>query len=457
MTERDAMERKFVFFVAMNFLTKLFNRNDSDIAVPDIKFGRFSDSYKSDKKYQLWDQALEKYEKEDYLVTYELFFDYLRDDELKNVITEKGDDWIKFNIYQGSKLIEGYIKDKKIFAEAKVAQTDGLEIGFLRRIIELNYKLKYCRYALDPSHNITVVFTASVLDSSPYKLYYALKELSTQADKQDDLLLDDFQSLRPINMGHIRDISEEEKQVKFRFVQTELEKALHTYDHGKLNKAMYPGGISYLLLSALYKIDYLTKPEGVTMDEIEKVHQLFFANNNEQVTKKNLDIASALREMQKITEADFHKEIYEVMSTFGITAPTSHEQFNTFAQNELPKMQWYADNNYTEIAISVPDYIVGYALYNFALPLPLKELLHLYFQITENAFFMKLGYKENFHKEDGSIKTGEIKSRIQKMRAKHKAKYPMFNPKLKLINYSTILSFSTSYITMCTQLDLRKS
>ena len=46
---------------------------------------------------------------------------------------------------------------------------------------------------------------------------------------------------------------------------------LHEVDDGKLNPIQYPGGITYLLLDAIYKLDFLVRPEGQTMETIERI------------------------------------------------------------------------------------------------------------------------------------------------------------------------------------------
>ena len=62
----------------------------------------------------------------------------------------------------------------------------------MRRLVESNYVLEYSRYGLDDDDNLVIKFDTSALDASPYKLYYALKEVAANADKQDDLLLDEI-------------------------------------------------------------------------------------------------------------------------------------------------------------------------------------------------------------------------------------------------------------------------
>jgi len=440
----------------MNFLSKIFTNKTSTDELPNIRFGRFSDSYKTDDKYDAWDRSLEEFEQKKYLSCYRLFLEYLKDDATHNVMTTEKNGEISFEMLQGSKRITGKIANGRIFAEAKIAIVKKTQIGFLRKLVELNFGLKYCRYALDPENNITIVFNSYFIDGSPYKLYYALKELSTHADKQDDILLKKFDQLESINNGHIRSIPQAEKLAKYNFLIEEVKDVIYEYDFGKLNKATYPGGISYLLLSCVYKLDYLIKPEGPTMDAFEVIHGSFFKNNGDPVTKKNLDIAKKLRKLIKSEEDSFSGEIYEVMSTFGITAPTSYAQYASFVEGEIKNMDWYKENKHPKIAISVPSYIVGYSLFSFALPTPCKELLHLYYRITENTYFQNLGIAESFMKH-GKFDSRKIKKELSQIRNAYKSEYPLFAPNAKLLEYSDLVTFARSFVLMTTSLDMRRA
>ena len=63
--------------------------------------------------------------------------------------------------------------------------------------------MNFGRFALGESNELLVVFDTYTLDGSPYKLYFALKEMATQADKFDDLLLDEFDMLKPVEVSHL--------------------------------------------------------------------------------------------------------------------------------------------------------------------------------------------------------------------------------------------------------------
>lgn len=442
----------------MGIFNKIFGLTANASEHPDIMFGRYNDSYKSDEKYKSWDRSLDHFEKQEYFKSYKQFLEYLKDEKTNNVMYEYDESQkkISFLIYQGSKTVEGVIHEDRITAEAKIAKSEVNELGILRKLIEMNFNLKYSRYALDRDENITMVFNSYFLDCSPYKLYYALKELSTSADKHDDLFINKFEGLEPLNNGHIRDIEKEEKQIKFKFLKEKIGFVLDQFENGKLDKTTYPGGKTFQLLDAVYKLDYLLKPEGLIMESFENIHKGFFKNDNNTVHKKNSNIVKELKKIQEVNLPEFETEIYEVLSTFGVTVPTSYEQYKTFAQAELANMDWYVDNKYLGVGRAIPSYIVGYSLFNYALPRPLTKLFHLYYNITECGFFKELGFKCQFLEEQGKLNEKEIKRSLGSIRQEFKQTYPNFNPRKYHLNYQTLESFSKSFIVMTLNLNLEK-
>jgi len=178
----------------MSIFEHFFGKKDDATASDSkISFGRFSDSYKQTRQYDAWDLALEKFENEDYLESYIAFLDYLNDETEENVKYHQHDGRLEFEILQGSKKISGTADRKKIRVEARIATALSLNIDFMQRLIEQNFGLNYSRFGLDIENNITIVFDSFVLDASPYKLYYAIRELAINADKFDDLLIDEFE------------------------------------------------------------------------------------------------------------------------------------------------------------------------------------------------------------------------------------------------------------------------
>jgi len=430
----------------MGFLDYFFN-SKKKAELPKIQFGRFSDAYKTELKYDAWDQALTLFEEGDHLQAYAKFFDYLTDDMIGNVEIQKEADQINFALYQGSKKIVGVADHSAVVAEAKIAKTSDLHIGFTRKLLEENFQLKYCRYALDQDNNITAVFSTSIIDGSPYKLYYALKELATHADKKDDILVSEFDSVQQINHGHIREISREERHLKYKYLCDEIDKVLSMIDGTSLNIHNYPGAESYAFLDLAYRLDYLLKPEGNTMEIIDEIHNMYFQNQLTTPEQKNRAIRKQIKKIRAATFEEFTQEIYEVKSTFGVTQPSGLVRIQEFISSELKNMDWYYANKHDDFARCIPSYIVGYALYNYSMPAPMRDLFNLYYQITDYDFFANLGIDGKYLSGNNFDKSKIIKE-IRSIIEKHEHEYPSLSFDSKSLAFTNMCLMCKSYLMM---------
>src|SRR5205085_9747646 len=173
-----------------------------------------------------------------------------------------------FELYQGYKIIRGHYDQHEFEAEAVLVLMPQPNVPVMRRLLEMNFGLYYCRYALN-GEKIYMFFDSDLETANPSKLYYGLKELATKADKQDDLLVQDFTTLNPIDTDHIMEIPVEEKIVKFNYFKKFIKETLDLINSIDIDK--YSGGIAYLLLALAYRIDYLVVPEGKLLSELEKI------------------------------------------------------------------------------------------------------------------------------------------------------------------------------------------
>ena len=440
----------------MGIFSKIFGKHQEKIKQPDIQFGRYTDAYKSDAKYDAWDKAIKKFEGKSYLDSIKLFFEYLRDDELGNVEYEEQDVKILFNLYQGSKKITGYANQEKFIAEGKIAKVDALNIGFLRRLLEQNFNLKYGRYCLDKEGDMSIVFDTLSIDGSPYKLYYALKEVSLAADKQDDILIEEFDELTRVNTGHIIDLSDHEKTTKAKYIKKSINSVLKEIESGKLNPTQYPGGITYLLLETIYRLDFLTRPEGTTMEAFERMHRQYFSSDGLTTIKKNHVLVGELKKILDRSDRKLKDELYRTISTFGIINPSNHERFSNFVEGELNNMDWYLENGYEKVALAIPGYICGYSLFSYSMPEPDRDFLLLYFQITEWEYFLDLGFQIPYYIRESGLQKQAIKEAIFNIIELHKPKYHKLHAPIKKLNFSSLPMFAKSYLEMVASMDLSR-
>lgn len=425
---------------------------------PDFSFGRYTDAYKTADNYVAWDRSLKAFEDGRYLESCEAFMAYLFDPREDNVKWKPEEGKLYFEFYQGSKRVTGFADTEQLRATAGIARMDSPNAELLHRLTAMNYEMKYSRFAIDASDCLTVVFDSPINDASPHKLYHALKEMALRADKQDDLLLNEFgDSLSPTEIKHLRELSPEEKQLKLGFLQTHIQSVVDYLSKGELEPEEQPGAVAYLLLDLVYRLDYLLIPEGYTMEALERMHRMYFAREEDHpVTFKNVRLLSELQHLLRRAPESFAEELYDGKSTFGITLPANHDRLASLIDSELPNMDWYQDNGYPEVARAVPGYIAGYALFNYAIPPPDKDLLQLYYRVCEDDYFRKLGYQQQFLDRDGRPARRAIRAAISDIADRHTGAYPRLRPALSQLSFDNLANFGRSYLRMVRELDLSK-
>lgn len=432
----------------MGFFEDLFNRSTGRKA-DDVKLGRFSDAYKPTAHQRIWEDSLLAFESEEYLQAIKLLLQFLLNADENNIEWKETAEGLSFDLFQGSKVVRGEMNALHFRAEVKVAKAKTLNIGLSRKLLERNYLLKYSRFAIDAHDHILLIFDSYTVDASPNKIYQGLKEMATQADKLDDLILDEFKDLEAINIEHIIPRSEEQKEKQWMYLNQQLRDCFHEIEHGKLNIDQFPGGLSFLLLALNYKLDYLLTPEGFLMDNLEQNHRTYFGNSNHEIGHRNNVFIKSFRKIMERDKEEIKREFYDTISTFGLPAPTPHETLVQLIQKELVNLQWYKDNNHTAIALAIPSYIVGYSLFNYALPKPDMDLLQLFYKITEPDFF-----------DGGQFFNGEklisrsIKKEIDRIEEEYKAIYPLLKVDTSILKFDSLVNFSETYLMMIKNLDL---
>lgn len=261
----------------------------------------------------------------------------------------------------------------------------------MRRLLEMNFNLYYSRYALD-QERLCMRFDSSIDSANPSKLYYGLKELSTKADKQDDLLVQDFSALKAMDIEHIEVIPEQEKELKYDYMQRWIRETLDNI--APLDAEKFSGGITYMLLSLAYRIDYLIAPEGSLLYAIEKIAGIYFQKDERPVGEKNRDMLEEFNKLLLKTKEEVFPLLYRSRNTFSIVAPQVHKSVSDAVHNAIQNMVWYRDNNYPYIANRILEYGISYCQYSFSLPKVITEFFHLFMMVNYADYFEALGFKE---------------------------------------------------------------
>lgn len=425
---------------------KLFGwgkKKPEERADPGVIFGRYSDNNKTPAKVNRWTDADNHFKEKKYPESLDAFFDYLTDERAGNVIYERNGAEGRFSIFQGSKIVRGNFSPEGLSAEVTLARMPQPSVPVMRRLLELNFNLYYSRYAME-ADRLCMRFDTETISASPSKLYYGLKELATRADKQDDLLVQDFSNLVSSDTEHITPLPDAEKEVKYRFLQQWIKETLETI--ATLDADKFSGAHAYLLLSLIYRIDYLVAPEGKLLYHLERIHGIYFKKDERPVTEKNRDMAEEFRKMLALPAEEVYSNLFRSKYTFAIVAPQAFKTIGESIHAANQNMVWYRDNNYPAIASRITEYGISYCQYSYSLPQAITQLFHLYMQVNYADYFGALGYSHLYYNpatnrfdEDG------ISSRIYAIQQEWKEKYPLMDFKTQNLRFDSLVNFNLTF------------
>jgi hypothetical protein len=441
----------------MSFLQWFFGKQELPKTKPNIRFGRFTDAYKTTKQLAHWENARVAFEQDDFFVSCKELLRYISDERENNVSWNENEKDVSFTIIQGSQKIIGNFNHTMLSAEVAIAKASSLNVGLLRRLIDQTTTLSYTSYALTPDNVIVIRFSTSAADGSPYKVFFGLKEMATNADKQDDLLLHDFETLKIVDESLRIGISEDEKNIKYAFWVAEIQNTFLNLEKLKVKIEQQPKTASYLMLDTIYKIEYLICPEGYTSDMLEQAQFQYFLNDNKNIEQKNSALKKTLQQLVELPQEVFYKEMYRTKATFGVAQAVSHDAFIQQLDSELPQIDWYIRSEQERVSEAICNNIVGFCSLNCTLPKPVQALFHLYFEILEADFFQKIGFNASYYKDDKSFNVQNIKAALQFITEENKIQYPQCKPSTETIDFSARTLFAKSYLMMIRNLDLSRA
>jgi hypothetical protein len=425
---------------------KLFGRGrkrEESLAPPDMHFGRYSDNNKPVPKVNRWTEADTLHKAKKYTEGLDAFFDYLRDDTIQNVAYERNGAEGRFHLYQGSKIVRGHFNKEVLKAEVTLARMPQPSVPVMRRLLEMNFSLFYSRFALD-NERLCMSFDSDIETASPSKLYYGLKELATKADKQDDLLVQDFAILETSDSEHIIPLTANEKEVKFQYFQKWIKQVLDQI--ASLDTDKFSGGIAYMLLALIYRIDYLISPEGKLLHDLERIGGIYFKKDDRPIVEKNRDMADEFRKLLDKPKEEVFKFLFRSKYTFAIVAPQQYKTVADSIQGANVNLVWYRDNNYPFIATQIAEYGISYCQYSYSLPRIITEFYHLFMMVNYPDYFAALGYKEEyFDSEKNRFDEDNIRDRIREIQERWRSKYPSVNFRTGNLRFENLVNFNLSY------------
>ena len=424
---------------------KLFAWRKKKKIIPDISFGRYSDNNKTVEKVNRWTEGDTLFKQQKYPESLDAFFEYLRDDEQQNIVYERNEKEGRFQFFQGSKIVRGEFNESHLQAQVTLARMPEPSVAVMRRLLEMNFNLYYCRYALD-GDRLCMRFDSDVKTANPNKLYYGLKELATKADKQDDLLVEEFSLLEALDMEHILPMSDAEKEVKYTFLQKWIRETLDFIN--TIDAEKFSGGIAYLLLALSFRVDYLVRPEGKLLHDLEKIVDIYYRKDEKPITDKNSGMIEGFKKILERTQDQVFPFLFRSKHVFSIVSPQNHKAVTDANNNAALNMSWYRDNNHPFLANKVLEYGFSFCQYSYSLPKPLSDLFHLFMHINYGEYFIALGFSETLYDPLlNRFEQEEIEEEIEHIVETWKKKYLKLQFKVKNLRYDSLVSFNLSYTT----------
>jgi len=432
----------------MNFLKRIFSNFDGfdtnvKLNEPNIKFGRYSDSFKNEKQVKYWETAISLFKEKKYIDAYSNFFKYLLDEDEKNVNVENIDNALNFEIFQGSKKVVGSANTESVNAHVKLVKFTKTNVAFMRKLMEKNYQLRYSRFAIEDDI-IFLKFSTSAIDASPEKLYYAFKEIAIQADKNDDLLIEEFSSIEPVENSHIKKYDQDRLKINIKWIRKFISTALE--DVANLAAGTNDTDIGFVLLATAFKIDYLMKPEGKVMDILDRLLADYYKrNDNKNQQEKNADMIFKLKEILDLNDEQLKSELYQTTSTFGLGTPTSHKTINNFIESHSNDiLQKSIELKNTKLVKYQCEYLIGFILYYYGIYKPTISYLEFGMRLLNLPFFEELGFENNFI-IDEKLNKSEIKSRINFINNDYQGDFKAIQINSNSLNYESITKFMFNY------------
>jgi len=407
-------------------------------------FGRFISEKKTPEQQEQYQESKKAFKEQRYLDGYEHYFRYLNfiqeSKEKENISFLRDEDALNFKLTQGSCIVKGNITNRRLSATVNIAHTIKLNMAVMRRLLEKNYLYTYSTYFLEDETLKSKIYCDNIA-LSPQKIFFPLRELAINSDKEKELLLDEFNDLEGIELDHLEMIDPHLKETKLRFFREWIDKT-------EQSVALMPtqeqsGAIAFVWLGLLLKIDYFVTPRGkLGYDIYERISE-YYLDDNKLVEEKNDALQKAVEKLKEVESTKLAKSLYGIKQTFDIFNANSLEEIRSFVEETLSKAIWYKEHRYEEIMLSIYEYLGLYMLYNFGMNACLRELTMLNVRIHNTDFHSALGYESLC--KDEELNKNKISTEIQGIISSYSKQYPHLESFDKELNYDSLEKFHHSY------------
>ncbi|MEA3227546.1 MAG: hypothetical protein U9P38_00575, partial [Campylobacterota bacterium] len=367
-------------------------------------FGKAINADISPDEEELFNSSYEAFEKKKTLDAYQFFLESLQnfraDLQNNNLVIDRDEKTIKFELYQGTAKIVGTITKENFYAEVILVKAKDANVALKRYILERNYQLTYGRYFSDNNYIKLKIFHDNIT-MSPHKIFFPIRELALNADFDKEHIKSEFQDIELEDIEHIQKIDDSELKIKFNYMKLWIEDAdakvltLPSNDNSNMQAFIY--------LNLLFKIDYLLVPRFNIYQKMNKKILAYFSEESGTLEFKNEELKRYVNQLKEMEYEEYSQNFYNAKYTFNPIEKTSHDDIVNFISESLLKIRWYKNNRYNQIIPTIYNYIAFYSLYNYGLNQPTRDLFHLLIEVQNPHFFEELGYSSYYDSEKESF------------------------------------------------------
>ncbi len=418
----------------MFFWSSLFG---TDTPYEHYHFGRFINYKKNPLQQAQYQESKKAFSQQRYLEGYEHYFNYLcfynADDECTNISYSKDENTLNFTLMQGSAIVQGNITQRRLSACVNIAAMPKENISVMRRLLEKNFLYTYSSFFLEEGRLKAKIYFDNI-SLSPQKVFFPLRELAINADREKELILDEFNDLEPLELDHIEVMDAHLKETKLRFFREWIDKTeqkvllLPTQEQS--------GAIAFVWINLLFKIDYFITPRGKLGYDIYEALRDYYLDDGKHIEEKNDALQKAVEKLKTINANRLSKSLYCVKETFDIFNNDGLEEVHAFIEETLAKVVWYKEHRYEEIILTIYEYLGQYMLYNYGMNKCLRALIQLDVRLHNTDFHSAVGIESLY--KNGKLHKKKIFSLIRQIIHDYTDQYPYlhdFSSELNFISY----------------------
>ena len=430
----------------MAFFSKIFGSDekittDGNPAKTIKRFGRYSDCNKSKEQLESWNKTTAAFKEKNYPETWKTFFEYIGDPRIQNVKFNQTFDKTEFEIIQGSKIVRGMADNNKVFASVDLVKFDKPSVPVMRKMLALNYNLRYSSICIHDD-KLSIKFSSPSVTANPTKLYWGLKEIATTADKQDDLLSQEFSSVHMIDDQHIEHFPETEKEILYKYFCLWIDDTLKKIS--ALDEDKMAGAISFYMLNLALKLDYLLVPEGRVTEALERIMHTYFNTQSSSFERNNI-IRPEFEKLRNLPKDQVIGSFYRTKSTFGVPKAIDYKTVADFVFDESKKTDWYYNEKMFDVVHAIYEYMTGYSLFYWGMFAPMQELFEFYMHLSNNEFYKELGFSQSYINSEGVLNKDAIIKEIRDIVSRGKSEYPHLAFAIENLNFNNLSDFSFSF------------